>query len=231
MLAAIVSFAVLASGGQDQKAESFTGRVTHNVTTRYLAYVPEGYDQDKKKEWPLVLFLHGAGERGADIQKVKVHGIPKEIAEGRQFPFIAISPQCPTDGWWDTDVLIGLLNHIESKYRVDKSREYLTGISMGGYGTWALAAAQPNRFAAIAPICGGGNPVTAKALAKIPIWCFHGDKDPVVPIQNSQIMVDWVTASKGNIRFTVIKDGQHDVWTDIYKGQEIYDWLLAHRRD
>jgi len=215
---------------QTQQPVTFERKITRTVTGQYLAYVPEGYETEKNKKWPLILFLHGSGERGDDLNKVKVHGPPKEIEQGRKLPFIVISPQCPDDEYWDVGTLIGLLDDVEKKFRVDKDREYLTGISMGGYGTWALAATEPDRFAAIAPISGGGNPVSAPKLKNVPVWVIHGDKDPSVPIQDDQTMVDWLQRAGGDVRFTIVKDGPHDVWTDIYKGQEIYDWFLAHKR-
>lgn len=230
MIPALAIFALSPPQTQIQQSQTFERKVTLTVSGNYLVYLPEGYDADPSKKWPLILFLHGAGERGSDINKVKAHGPPKEVEQGRKLPFIIVSPQCPENSWWDVYVLGGLLDEVEKKYRIDKDREYLTGLSMGGYGTWALAGEQPKRFAAIAPICGGGNPLTASKLKSLPIWAFHGDKDPTVPIQESQTMVDWITRAGGNIRFTIVKDGVHDVWTDVYKGQEIYDWFLAHKR-
>jgi len=225
-----LAFVVATQQPQIQQPQTFERKITRTVTGNFLVYVPEGYDADKTKKWPVILFLHGSGERGTDLNKVKAHGPPKEVEQGRKLPFIVVSPQCPDNEWWDVSMLSGLMDDVEKKYRVDKDREYLTGLSMGGYGTWALAAEEPGRFAAIAPICGGGNPLTASKLRKVPIWAFHGDKDPTVSIQESQTMVDWVTKAGGDVRFTIVKDGVHDVWTDIYKGQELYDWFLAHKR-
>lgn len=230
MIPALAFVALATQQTQIQQPQTFERKITRTVVGNFLVYVPEGYEADKTKKWPMILFLHGSGERGTDLNKVKAHGPPKEVEQGRKLPFIIVSPQCPDNEWWDVFMLSGLLDDVEKKYRVDKDREYLTGLSMGGYGTWALAAEEPQRFAAIAPICGGGNPLTAAKLKHLPIWAFHGDKDPTVSIQESQTMVDWVTRAGGDIRFTIVKDGVHDVWTDIYKGQEIYDWFLAHKR-
>src|SRR6185312_8308672 len=123
-------------------------------TLKYLIYQPADYD--KQDKWPLLLFLHGAGERGDDLELVKKHGPPKLAAEGKDFPFIVVSPQCPKDRWWEPIELVALLDDIGSKYKVDADRIYVTGLSMGGFGTWRLAFYAPDRFAAIAPICGGG---------------------------------------------------------------------------
>ncbi|MFI5386858.1 MAG: prolyl oligopeptidase family serine peptidase [Fimbriimonadales bacterium] len=209
----------------------FQRRITKTVSGNYLLYVPDTYKPGGRDRYPLMLFLHGIGERGADLGKLKVHGPFKEIAKGRKFPFIIVAPQMPlTETNWDVDRLTALLDDIESKYRVDKAREYVTGISMGGFGTWALAAATPSRFAAAVPICGGGNFLTVMALKSLPIWAIHGDHDPAVPIALDRSMVDTVKRAGGDITFTVIKGGLHDVWTPYYSGTELYDWLLRHRR-
>jgi predicted peptidase len=116
------------------------------------------------------------------------------------------------------------------KYRIDKDRVYLTGLSMGGYGTWALAAAHPEKFAAIAPICGGGNPAEAAKLARLPIWVFHGAKDPTVPIERSKEMVEAIKAAGGDAKFTIYPEAGHDSWTETYNNPELYQWLLAQKR-
>jgi predicted peptidase len=201
---------------------------TVKVTMKYLLYLPKGYEQ--KPSWPLVLFLHGAGERGDDLDVVKEHGLPKLIAEGKEFPFIVVSPQCPTDQSWETFELTALLDDIVEKYKVDQNRIYLTGLSMGGFATWALAARTPNRFAAILPICGGGNPKRAKRIAHIPAWVFHGAKDPLVPLARSQEMVDAIKKSDGNVKFTVYPEAGHDAWTETYANPEIYEWLLQQKK-
>lgn len=208
----------------------FQRRIAKVVAGDYLLYLPPNYKPRGRERFPLLLFLHGYGERGSDLEKMKVHGPFKEIAKGRQFPFIIVAPQMPeTQTTWDPDTLTGLLDEIESKYRVDRSREYVAGISMGGYGTWALAAATPDRFAAVVPICGGGNFLSAARLTKLPIWAIHGDQDPAVPIEQSRTMVDAVKRAGGDIKFTVVPGGGHDVWTPYFAGTELYDWLLQHR--
>jgi predicted peptidase len=195
----------------------------------YLLFLPENYDKSDQK-WPLMLFLHGAGESGKDLAKVKVHGPPKIVEARKDFPFIVVSPQSPGRGW-DVNVLNALIDEVVEKYRVDKDRIYLTGLSMGGYGTWALAVAFPGRFAAIAPICGGGNPVEASKLKDMPIWAFHGAKDSVVPLQRSQEMVSAIErAGNKDVKLTVYPEADHDSWTVTYNTQELYDWLLEHKR-
>lgn len=198
------------------------------VTLKYLIYLPPDYAQ--KDAWPLLLFLHGAGERGDNIERVKVHGPPKLIAAGKQFPFIVVSPQCPANRWWQPEDLTALLDEIVEKYKVDKDRIWVTGLSMGGFGTWSLAAATPERFAALVPICGGGDPIWAKRLNHIPVWVFHGAKDPVVPLERSTKMVEALKQAGGNVKFTVYPEAGHDSWTAAYNDPALYEWLLAQKR-
>ena len=136
------------------------------------------------KKCPLIIFLHGAGERGNNLDLLKKHGIPKIVEQNPDFPFITLSPQCPKDSWWTSELrlLNGLVDKITKSYQVDMSRIYLTGLSMGGFGAWSLASMNPDLFAAIVPICGGGEPDrAARALKNMPVWVFHGAKDTVVP--------------------------------------------------
>jgi predicted peptidase len=211
-----------------QKEAHFEGQVTITVELNYLVYLPPEYASGDQ-HWPLLLFLHGSGERGTDIDEVKTHGPPKLIAEGKQFPFIVVSPQAPRRRWVP-EALAALLDDVMRKYRVDKDRVYLTGLSMGGSGTWALAAAVPDKFAAIAPICGSGDPVEAKALKDVPVWVFHGAEDESVPVKRSEEMVKALQeAGAKEVKFTVYPDVGHDAWTDAYNDPELYHWLLSHR--
>lgn len=180
--------------------------------------------------WPLVLFLHGVEERGTDIELVKTHGPPKLVAQGRDFPFVLVSPQCPDDRWWDTMLLRALIDEIEETYRIDPDRIYVTGLSMGGYATWRLATEQPARFAAIVPVCGGGTEGEICVIRSLPVWAFHGAKDPVVPLSESQKLVNALKACGGNARLTIYPDAGHDAWTVTYNNAEMYDWLLQQRR-
>jgi len=214
----------------EQTHRTFRKRVVKTYTGQYLLYLPPEYGKDRSRRWPLMVFLHGAGERGSDLEKVKTHGPPKLVAQGKVFPFILVSPQCPEGQWWDTDMLDALLDTVLAKYRVDPDRVYLTGLSMGGFATWAWAAAHPERFAAIAPICGGGDPFLAWRLKSLPVWAFHGAKDPVVPVKMTTDMVDALKAVGGDVRVTIYPDAGHDAWTDTYNNQELYDWFLQHHR-
>ena len=216
---------------EGQHAQTFEKEITKTLSCKYLLFLPEGYGQQKKR-WPLILFLHGAGERGDDLNKVKVHGPPKIVEKRKDFPFIVVSPQCPEDDWWTrkTEVLINLLDDIIARYDVDTERIYLTGLSMGGYGSWALASEYPDRFAAVVPICGGGNRIMSITLKDMPIWAFHGAKDSVVPVEESKDLVEAINARGGNAKLTIYPEANHDSWTETYNNQGVYDWLLEHRR-
>jgi len=223
-----------------QTAKHFQAQRTQRFDANYLLFLPKGYEaKPGAKRWPLMLFLHGAGERGSDVWKVAVHGPPKEITTHPEFPFIIVSPQCPDGQVWSNDLLLALLDEIEANYAVDTNRVYLTGLSMGGYGTWSLGLAHPERFAAIAPICGGGefigilltDPAKAAALRSLGIWAFHGGKDPVVPVTESKRMVEAVKhAGLTDVKLTIYPEALHDSWTETYKNPEFYDWLLKHER-
>lgn len=228
----MIAMSLVAVGSQQPFTEhEFKGRYVQPASFKYVVSLPEGYDADKKQKWPVLLFLHGAGERGEDLQKLYIHGPLKEIKNGRKVPFIVVAPQCPDGRWWDINGLIALLNNIERNYRVDKDRELLSGLSMGGFGSWALASAQPNRFAAIAPICGGGVAFTTWEYAKVPIWVRHGDADPIVPFDESKRMVDGLIHNGGKPRFDIVPGGGHDVWTDLYASDEFWSWLAAQKRE
>jgi|CZKM01.1.fsa_nt_gi predicted peptidase len=211
-----------------QQAEHFQATIKVTARLDYLLFLPEGYAKSKQR-WPLMLFLHGAGESGTNLDKLKVLGPPKIVESKPDFPFVLVSPQTSREGW-NPDTLNALLDDVLRKYRVDKDRVYLTGASMGGSGTWRLAAAHPERFAAIVPICGRGDPAEAKQLARLPIWVFHGAKDPVVRIASEKTMVEAIQAAGGNVKFTIYPDAGHDAWTETYNNPELYEWLLKQKR-
>jgi predicted peptidase len=227
-----VIFMITSSFSQQEKqtVHNFSKEIKVTVSANYLLYLPKDYSENNES-YPLVLFLHGAGERGNDLEKVKVHGLPRLINEGKEFPFIVVSPQCPEEVFWSTDVLSALLDEIEANYRVDKNRIYVTGLSMGGHGTWSLALAEPNRFAAIAPVCGWSVPSVACTIKHLPIWVFHGAKDDVVPISASEIMVERLKSCDGNVKFTVYPEANHDSWTETYNNEELYKWFLEQSLD
>lgn len=214
----------------NQKLQYIEKDVTVKVNLQYLIYLPKDYEE-REDNFPLVLFLHGAGERGNDIELVKRNGPPKLVEDGMDFPFILVSPQCPEGTRWNfqTLSLIALIDEIGNKYRVDKNRIYLTGLSMGGQGTWSLALTQPNRFAAIAPICGWTDTWEVCKISHIPTWVFHGAKDNVVPVTESEQMVSALQKCGGKeIKLTIYPDANHDTWTETYNNIELYEWLLSH---
>jgi predicted peptidase len=210
---------------EKQTSHNFQKEVKITLTANYLLYLPADYS-DSDKEFPLVLFLHGAGERGKDLEKVKVHGLPRLVNEGKDFPFIVVSPQCPDLMLWNTDVLSSLIDEIEANYKVDKNRIYVTGLSMGGHGTWSLALAQPDRFAAIAPVCGWADTTKANTISHLPIWVFHGAKDAVVPVKSSEDMVSALKNFGSDVKLTIYPEANHDSWTETYNNEELYKWLL-----
>ena len=236
---ALVAWMLLPARGQDakpansagaQRPETFEKQVTVTRKANYLLYLPKRYGEDPQKKWPVILFLHGSGERGADINLVKLHGPPKVIEQGRELPFVVVSPQCPEGKWWDPDVVVALLDEVVAKYNVDADRIYLTGLSMGGYGTWETAVNYPDRFAAIAPICGWGNRYRTPDIRHIPTWVFHGDKDQAVSVNESVEMVETLKRIGGNVRLTRYPDAGHDSWTATYEHRALYDWFLQHKR-
>ena len=210
------------------KPGEFETEITLTISNNYLLYLPKDYA--KQDNWPLMVFLHGAGERGDDLEQLKVHGPPKLIAEGKDFPCVVMAPQCAKHARWYPQALIELIDRVANEHKVDKSRIYLTGLSMGGYGTWALAAEYPKVFAAIAPICGGGRPEKAEAYVGIPVWVFHGAKDERVKIEESEKMVEAIKAAGGDPKFTVYPDAGHDSWTETYDNPEFYEWLFKQKK-
>lgn len=211
-----------------QVAQSFPreGR-KRAVTLDYWLYLPRDYQAEGEKKFPLMLFLHGSGERGSDLDQVLIHGPPKLIAAGQEFPFIVVSPQCPEQQTWNTDILSRLLDELEKNHAVDPRRIYVTGLSMGGFATWSLAASTPFRFAAVAPICGGGRPEWSYQLKNLPISVFHGDQDMGVKLERSQEMVDAIKAAGGDVQLTVYPGVGHDSWTPTYDDARFYEWLLS----
>ena len=192
----------------------------------FLLYLPDDYE--KHDEWPLIVFLHGIGERGNDLDAVKRHGPPKLIADGQKFPCIVVSPQCPLSHWWEPTVLNALLDDVVDKHKVNPRRVYLTGLSMGGLGTWTFAASYPERFAAIVPICGFADSSCVEPLKNTPVWIFHGDIDDVIDVKHSYRMRDALQVAGNQARLTVYQGVGHNSWTETYENREVLDWLLSH---
>lgn len=203
-------------------------------TIPYLLCLPKDYKESDKV--PLILFLHGRGESYGPLRLVEKWGPPKMAARGDDLPYIVVSPQCPKDDRWSSDtqqtLVVALLEHVIANYKVDDSRVYLTGLSMGGYGSWTLAAQHADRFAAAAIICGGGDPSKANQLTSLPIWVFHGDQDRAVPFKKSVEMVDAIKKAGGEkVRFTSLENIGHNSWSATYATPELYQWFNKHTRN
>lgn len=204
----------------------------HSSDTKiqYLLFLPEEYRKQRKK-WPLILYLHGASLRGNNIEKLKKYGLPRKIEEEKDFPFMVLSPQCsPNKSWREADWLIPLIDEVIKTYSIDPERVYLTEISLGGSGTWYFASKYLERFAAIAPLCGYGDPRTAKALKNMPVWVFHGEKDHVVPITISEEMVEAIRKAGGKVKFTKYPEAGHSIVEKVYSSEELFEWFLIQRK-
>ena len=200
---------------------------TSNIGINYWFYQPE---ENSENELPVLFYFHGAGERGNELEKVLKHGPPKLIEEGKKFPFMVISPQCPANTYWRQINLIAFIDEMMSQYQFDRERIYLSGNSMGGYGAWFLALTFPYMFAAIAPICGGGDSTQVHKIKHLPVWAFHGEDDDVVPYSETLKMVSQLREVGGNVKFTSYPDTGHDSWTPAYANDELYDWMIAQKR-
>ena len=221
-------------------------RITFSGTQySYQVYLPANWDPQKK--WPVVLFLHGYGESGSDGLASSDVGLPAAIRQNPgRFPFVVVMPQCPWQHWWSDDdmarMALAALDQAAKEFHGDPSRLYLTGLSMGGYGTWYIASHFPPRFAAIAPVCGGLRAAwdnvhnqdpdvyaqTARAVGKTPVWIFHGDADPAVPVEESRRMYAALRESGGDVRYYEYEGVQHDSWNHAYREPDFAAWLLSH---
>ena len=196
---------------------------------KYLIYLPENYDANGMKRWPLIIYLHGKSACGSDLNKLKRYGIPFFIDRGMQFKAIVISPQCPGGKNWTTDNWFeSLFEELNTKYHIDSTRIYLTGMSMGGFGAWDLAIKYPKRFAAVVPFCGGGRPQKVCAIKDVPIWVFHGNEDKQVPIERSAEMVQALIKCGGSPKFTILRGQGHDIHRT-YADEKIYQWMYKQR--
>ena len=206
----------------------FAFKLTGPSTYPYLLFEATNTSETIDGKFPLIVFLHGSGERGTDLSKVEVHGPPMIVKEDKEFPFYVLSPQCPEKTWWKGKKVNKLVNEILDKHPIDRNRVYITGLSMGGFGSWAAAIANPDLYAALAPIC-GAEATKAKHMEKIshiPMWVFHGAKDKIVPISGSEALVAKAKAVGADVRYTVYENADHDSWTVTYNNPELYHWFL-----
>jgi predicted peptidase len=198
------------------------------VKYNYILHVPEDYDKYPDKEWPIIFYLHGRHASGKNLQSVKRYGLPYYLSKGKKMDFIVVSPQCPWGkNWASEDWFNPVYDEVATKLRVDDTRVYLIGMSMGGFGTWEIASRMPDRFAAISPMCGGANPKWAEKLSKIPTWVFHGTADRQIPISRSEVMVKALEKLNAEIKFTRLKNQGHDI-SKQFNDDELYSWLLQH---
>lgn len=197
----------------------------------YLLYLPSKYHTGGVEKWPLMLFLHGSSERGENPMGLITHGPVRQAANGAELPFVVVAPQCPAYSTWACEIsgVAALVNLVADQYRIDRQRICATGLSMGGTGTWAIAARYPKWFAAIAPICGSWMPEAAERIDRLPVWTFHGEDDCVIPIKGTEEIVDALKERGSPVRFTRYPGVGHDSWTRTYDNPEVYDWLLSHR--
>lgn len=209
------------------------GQVKDKAKYNYDLYLPKDYSSSVKK-YPLLIYLHGGSQRGNDINKLKVYGMPYLVQKGHDFNFIIASPQCPADKYWSSENWFEpLYSNLMSQYRIDTTRVYCTGISMGGYGTYIVALDFPDTFAAIIPLCGGINDSDTMRvcnLSKTPIWTFHGTADDQISIHETERIVNGLRKCNGKIKFTKLKDRGHGI-EDLYETKpEIYEWLLKNKK-
>ena len=222
---ALLAALVLLNGGACAEERALAGI---EGGYRALLFLPAHYGEQPR--WPLLLYLHGAAERGDDLERAAATGPPKEIRSGRALAMIVVAPLLPADQRWDPGRLGAVLDAVAAKEHVDPERVYVTGKSIGGFGTWALAAAFPRRFAALVPVAAAGDPDTICALAAVPVWAFHNREDPVVAVAKDEAGIAALERCGGKARRTVFPATGHDAWTAAYAKPELYEWLLVQRR-
>jgi predicted peptidase len=201
-----------------------------NTIYRYLLYLPKNYARQPSRRYPLLVYLHGKSCRGYNLEKLKRYGPPYLVDKGWDFPFIIVSPQCPPDRIWNTDDWFpALYKSLSDNYRIDRSKIYLTGMSMGGSGVWALAIKHPEYFAAAIPLCGGWRVRGIEAMNNIPVWAFHGAEDDIVPPEETERMVEALRKAGGRVRYSRLEGQGHSIHR-VYEHEKIYEWLLRHRK-
>jgi predicted peptidase len=195
----------------------------------YLLYVPPWYDTVSQSV-PLVIYLHGSSKRGSDLNRLKAYGLPFYVDRGHQYNFIIASPQCPAGKSWLTDDWFGpLYAQLRQNYRIDTTRVYVMGMSLGGYGTWHVALDYPEVFAALVPICGGClDSANICKIGHIPTWAFHGKKDKAVPFSETEKLVNRLQQCGGNIRFTPLPDKGHNL-AYLFNDADVLMWMLSQQ--
>lgn len=231
----LLSFLWLLQGCSAQKKSQLVASEMETVTSEilsYYLYYPEDYETKANEKFPLLLFLHGGGESGDSLATIKTNGPPKLIAQGKQFPFLILAPQNPyKKKWWNTRAVVQLLDSITDNNRVDKRRIYLTGLSRGGGAAWEMAVQYPNKFAAMAVVCGMTPVPYASWIDKgMPIWVFHGEDDMSIPFSESESMVNRLRDLGHDVKFTRYPGVGHNSWIQAYETEELYSWFIAQVR-
>ncbi|HVL11248.1 MAG TPA: prolyl oligopeptidase family serine peptidase [Gemmata sp.] len=241
LLLAVPVFAAADDKPADKPKTGFVDRTFKNAdgsTSPYVVFVPHGYDGTK--EYPVILFLHGAGE--TKNPKAKKEGkMPAEVGIGpaikkreKDFPFVTVIPRAESFGWGAESAnakrALAMLDEVMKEYKIDAKRQYLTGLSMGGMGTWSIALAHPDRFAAIVPICGRGDAKQAEKIKDLPCWAFHGDADTSVPVSGSRDMIEAIKKAGGTPKYTEYPKVGHNSWDPAYAEKELFPWLLEQKK-
>jgi predicted peptidase len=212
-----------------QHVYTFEKEIQRAVHIQYLLYVPAAYGL-LHRQWPLILYLHGGMGRGDDIERVMWYPVPRMLVENDTFPFIVVTPQCPSgEMWTDTDALIALLDEVMTEYSVDSNRVYLVGYSMGGHGAWYLAYKYPDRFAAVAPMSGMTNVWWASRVKGIPVWAFHGAQDTLVPVSETEEMVKILEKEGATARVSIDPERGHSPPSQ-REHEELFQWFLEQSR-
>ena len=225
----VIAAAPISQG--EQVTQVFEATAQRSVRLQYLLFLPADYNREARRQWPVILYLHGGSLRGDNIERVRTLGLPHRLQDDRQFPFVVVAPLCAEgEIWTDTDALVQLVDEVVRNYRVDNKRVYVTGHSMGGRGALYLAYKYPERFAAVvamSPL----SPITAwaKQLHSVPLWIIHGAKDTAAPIADSEELVRAIETAGGHPRFTRLADRDHFI-LDLYDKNEVFDWILEHSR-
>jgi predicted peptidase len=216
----------------EHRVRSMPIRTLPLTSVQYLLHLPSDYDALPDRRWPIVIYLHGLGQAGDDLDQVLRFGPPRLIGEGRQLPFIIVSPQMPAGYFWfrETNAVLQVLDEVSERYRVDPKRVHLTGNSMGAFGAIMLAAKAPERFASLVPICGGVSFLDSLRLRDIPIWAFHGADDPLIPVEESQRLVRLVNGLGGQAQLTVYPGVGHNAWDRAYDDPALWEWLALQSK-
>ncbi|MEM9236586.1 MAG: prolyl oligopeptidase family serine peptidase [Verrucomicrobiota bacterium] len=231
MKALLLPFLVVMTASAAPKESTGDFESSTGDALSYLLIEPDPAAFPAEAKRPLVVFLHGSGERGSDLEKVKTHGPPKQALEGLGLPFVVLAPQCPPKQWWKIETVIELVKEVAANHDIDPKRIHLTGLSMGGYGTWAILAEEPDLFASAVPICGGGDPSTVEAFKNLPIWAFHGEEDDVVPVEKTREMETALReAGAKQLRTTYFPGVDHDSWTPAYSDPALYAWMMLQTK-